>query len=46
MLALIQRDERIVKRTPEDIQADKQRLAKAIAKKGRAKSVERAKVTR
>jgi ArsR family transcriptional regulator len=46
MLALVQREEPIVKRTPEEIQADKERLAKAIAQKGRAKSQARAKVTR
>jgi ArsR family transcriptional regulator len=46
MLSLIQREEPIVKRTPEEIQADKQRLAKALAQKGRAKSQARARITR
>jgi hypothetical protein len=32
MLALVDRNDPIVKRTPVDIQADKERLAKAIAK--------------
>src|SRR5688572_26895680 len=38
MLSLVQRDEPLVKRTPEEIQADKDRLAKAFALKGRGKS--------
>jgi ArsR family transcriptional regulator len=38
MLSLVQRDEPLVKRTPEEIQADKERLAKALAQKGRGKS--------
>ncbi|MEX0936853.1 MAG: metalloregulator ArsR/SmtB family transcription factor [Pirellulales bacterium] len=46
MLALVERDEPIVKRTPEQIQADKQRLEKALAQKGRAKSPARRKVSR
>jgi len=46
MLALVERDEPIVKRTPEQIQADKQRLEKALAQKGRAKSRVRSKVSR
>jgi ArsR family transcriptional regulator, arsenate/arsenite/antimonite-responsive transcriptional repressor len=46
MLALVQREEPIVKRTPEEIQADKVRLEKALAQKGRAKSQSRAKVRR
>ncbi len=32
MLALVGRNDTVVKRTPEEIQADKQRLAKALAK--------------
>jgi ArsR family transcriptional regulator, arsenate/arsenite/antimonite-responsive transcriptional repressor len=46
ILALIQRDEPIVKRTPEEIQADKERLERALAQKGRGKSQSRAKVRR
>jgi ArsR family transcriptional regulator len=32
MLALVGRNDRVVKRTPDEIQADKERLAKALAK--------------
>ena len=46
MLALVQRDEPVVKRTPSDIQADKERLAKALAQKGRAKAQSRRKVAK
>ena len=46
MLSLVQRDEPLVKRTPEEIQADKERLAKALARKGRGKATARSKVTR
>lgn len=46
MLALVERDEPIIKRTPEQIQADKQRLEKALAQKSRAKSRVRSKVSR
>jgi ArsR family transcriptional regulator, arsenate/arsenite/antimonite-responsive transcriptional repressor len=46
MLTLVQRDEPIVKRTPEEIQADKERLAKALARKGRGKPTSRSKVSR
>jgi ArsR family transcriptional regulator len=46
MLALVQREDPIVKRTPEEIQADKERLERALAQKGRAKSQSRAKVRR
>jgi ArsR family transcriptional regulator, arsenate/arsenite/antimonite-responsive transcriptional repressor len=46
MLTLVQRDEPIIKRTPEEIQADKERLAKALAKKGRGKPTSRSKVSR
>jgi len=46
MLALVERDEPIVKRTPEQIQADKERLAKALGRKGQAKSQARNKVSR
>ncbi|MEX0642780.1 MAG: metalloregulator ArsR/SmtB family transcription factor [Pirellulales bacterium] len=38
MLALVQRDEPIVKRTPAEIQADKERLAKALERKPKGKS--------
>lgn len=34
MLALVDRNDAIIKRTSEEIQADKERLAKAIAKSG------------
>ena len=34
MLALVGRDDPVVKRTPEEIQADKERLAKALASQG------------
>jgi len=44
MLTLVQRDEPVVKRTPVEIQADKERLAKALAQKGRAKTPPRRKV--
>jgi len=44
MLTLVQRDEPVVKRTPAEIQADKERLAKALAQKGRAKAPPRRKV--
>lgn len=46
MLALVQRDEPVVKRTPAEIQADKERLAKALAHKKRPKSHPRSKVSR
>jgi DNA-binding transcriptional ArsR family regulator len=46
MLALVERDEPIIKRTPEQIQADKERLEKALARKARAKSRVRSKVSR
>jgi hypothetical protein len=46
MLALVQREEPIVKRTPAEIQADKERLEKALTQKGRAKTQSRAKVRR
>ena len=46
MLALVQREERVVKRTAEEIQADKERLAKALVKQGRGKSTARSKVSR
>jgi ArsR family transcriptional regulator, arsenate/arsenite/antimonite-responsive transcriptional repressor len=46
MLTLVQRDEPIIKRTPEEIQADKERLAKSLAKKGRGKPTSRSKVSR
>jgi ArsR family transcriptional regulator len=38
MLVLVQRDEPIVKRTPAEIQADKERLAKALERKPKGKS--------
>jgi ArsR family transcriptional regulator len=38
MLELVQRDEPVVTRTPEEIQADKERLNKALAQKRRSKS--------
>jgi ArsR family transcriptional regulator len=46
MLSLVQRDEPPVKRTAEEIQADKKRLANALAQKGRGKSTARSKVSR
>jgi ArsR family transcriptional regulator len=46
MLALVQREERVVKRTAEEIQANKERLAKALAKQGRGKTSVRSKVSR
>ena len=46
MLALVERDEPVIKRTPEQIEADKQRLAKALAQKGRPKPQARSKVSR
>jgi ArsR family transcriptional regulator len=46
MLELVQRDEPIIKRTPEEIQADKEKLAKALAQKKRHKSISRSKVSR
>lgn len=46
MLALVQREEPLVKRTSEEIQADKERLAKAIAKQGRGKAARSNKVSR
>jgi ArsR family transcriptional regulator len=46
MLSLVQRDEPLVTRTPEEIQADKERLAKALAQKGRGKSTVGSKVSR
>lgn len=46
MLSLVQREEPLVKRTAEEIQADKERLAKALAKQGRSKSTGRNKVSR
>jgi len=46
MLALVERDEPVIKRTPEQIEADKQRLAKALAQKGRPKSQARSKASR
>lgn len=44
MLTLVQRDERVVKRTPKEIQADKERLAKALVPTGRPKSRPRSRV--
>jgi len=38
VLALVQRDEPVVKRTPDEIQADKERLAKALGRQGQHKS--------
>jgi ArsR family transcriptional regulator len=38
MLSLVQRDEPIIKRTPAEIQADKERLAKAMERKPKGKS--------
>lgn len=46
MLALVQREEPVVKRTADEIQADKERLAKALAKQGGGKSSARNKVSR
>jgi ArsR family transcriptional regulator len=46
MLALVQRDEPVVKRTAAEIQADKERLAKALAQKSRAKTSPRSKASR
>jgi len=46
MLALVQRDETVLKRTPQEIQADKERLAKALAQKKRPKSPTPSKVSR
>jgi ArsR family transcriptional regulator len=43
LLTLVQRDEPIVKRTPAEIQADKERLAKAIERKPKGKSSVRGK---
>ncbi len=40
MLALIDRDDPVVTRTPEEIRADKQRLAKALEAKQRSKRKE------
>jgi ArsR family transcriptional regulator len=37
MLALVGRDDPVVKRTPEEIQADKERLASALGKPAKAK---------
>ena len=42
MLALVERDEPPVKRSPEEIQADKERLAKAQQRKARPKRAARA----
>jgi ArsR family transcriptional regulator len=46
MLALVQRHETVIKRTPQEIQADKERLAKALAQKTRNKSPIRSKISR
>jgi ArsR family transcriptional regulator len=46
MLALVQSDEPVVKRTPEEIQADKERLAKALAQKKRLKTPVRSKTSK
>lgn len=46
MLALVQREEPVLKRTPQEIRADKERLAKALAQKKRPKSSQRSKVSR
>jgi ArsR family transcriptional regulator len=46
MLALVQSDEPVVKRTAEEIQADKERLAKALSRRRRAKASARGKVSR
>jgi ArsR family transcriptional regulator len=46
MLTLVQREEPVLKRTPQEIQADKERLAKAIAQKKRLKSSQRSKLSR
>jgi len=46
MLALVERDEPVIKRTPEQIQADKMRLAKALEHKRRPKPQRRSKVSR
>jgi ArsR family transcriptional regulator, arsenate/arsenite/antimonite-responsive transcriptional repressor len=46
ILLLLQRDEPIVKRTAEEIQADKERLSKVLAKQGRGKAAAHNKVSR
>ena len=46
MLALVQREEPVLKRTPQEIRADKERLAKALAQKKRPKWSQRSKVSR
>ena len=46
MLSLVQRQEPVVKRTSTEIQADKERLAKALAQGGRSKAQPRRKVSR
>jgi ArsR family transcriptional regulator, arsenate/arsenite/antimonite-responsive transcriptional repressor len=46
MLTLVERDEPVIKRTAEQIQTDKERLAKLLAQKGRTKSPARSKVSR
>lgn len=46
MLSLVERHEPVVKRTPEEIQADKNRLTKALAKKEKPKSHSRTKASR
>lgn len=38
MLALVQRDEPVIKRTPEEIQADKERLATALERTSKPKA--------
>jgi ArsR family transcriptional regulator, arsenate/arsenite/antimonite-responsive transcriptional repressor len=46
MLALVQREEPVLKRTPREIQADKDRLAKALGQKKRPKPSPRSKLSR
>jgi len=46
MLALVQRNEPVVKRTPQEIQADKERLAKALSQERRPKSQPRRRASR
>jgi hypothetical protein len=41
MLALVGRNDPVVKRTPAEIQADKERLARALAKTAAAKTPRR-----
>jgi ArsR family transcriptional regulator len=46
LLVLVERDEPVIKRTPQQIQADKERLARSLAQQGRTKSKPRTRVSR